>query len=225
MDILIIDDHALFRDGLSVLLHQLEPNAQVREVGSGAAAMEQLQQQAVEFDIVLLDYHLPDQDGMSILADIKAEFPELPVILLSAEEDPALVMRALQAGASGFITKSSSAKVMLSAIKLVLSGGVYVPPLMVANKPAAVPKPMVEAVAERPVTSVKLTDRQQEVLVEMGRGLANKEIARALDMSPSTVKVHVAAVLKELDVKNRTQAVAKARTLGLINADLDAEGC
>lgn len=221
MDILIIDDHALFRDGLSVLLHQLEPNAKVNEVGSGATAMAQLHGGGIEYDIVLLDYHLPDQDGMSILADIKMEYPELPVILLSAEEDPALVMRALQEGASGFITKSSSAKVMLSAIKLVLSGGVYVPPLMVANKAAAAPKPTAQAAPERPVTSVKLTERQQDVLVEMGRGLANKEIARALDMSPSTVKVHVAAILKELDVKNRTQAVATARTLGLISADLD----
>lgn len=215
MDILIIDDHALFREGLKILLSQLGPEVTVTEVESGHMAFEAVQG-GTEFDVALLDYHLPDQDGLSILADLKVSVPELPVILLSAEEDPQLVQQALQQGASGFITKTSSAKVMVSAIKLVLSGGVYVPPLMVAppvSKPA--PRPM--GMQSRSQVDFKITERQQDVLNQMGLGLSNKEIARNLDMSPSTVKVHVAAILKELDVKNRTQAVSKARELGLID--------
>lgn len=219
MEILIIDDHALFRDGLGILLRQLEPDAKVTEAESGAAAMEHIEA-GTEFDIVLLDYHLPDQDGLSILVDLKMEAPELPVILLSAEEDPNLVRQALQQGASGFITKTSPAKVMLSAVKLVLSGGVYVPPLMLGAA-ASVPKPAAQIEPKsKPASSgdMKITGRQQDVLVEMGKGLSNKEIAKVLDMSPSTVKVHVAAILKELDVKNRTQAVSKALDLGWITA-------
>ncbi|MDN3637339.1 response regulator transcription factor [Simiduia curdlanivorans] len=219
MDILIIDDHALFRDGLGVLLRQLEPNAKVTEADSGAQALEHIEAGA-EFDIVLLDYHLPDQDGLSILVDLKMEAPELPVILLSAEEDPNLVRKALQQGASGFITKTSPTKVMLSAVKLVLSGGVYVPPLMLGAV-ANVAPPAAQSGSSGTRLShgeMKITGRQQDVLVEMGKGLSNKEIAKVLDMSPSTVKVHVAAILKELDVKNRTQAVSKALDIGWIKA-------
>lgn len=215
MEILIIDDHALFREGLKILLAQLGPEVVVTEVDSGQAAYEAVQG-SVEFDVALLDYHLPDQDGLSILSDLKVEAPELPVILLSAEEDPKLVQQALQQGASGFITKTSSAKVMVSAIKLVLSGGVYVPPLMVAP-PIARPVPRPMGSGPKPSVDFKITERQQDVLSQMGLGLSNKEIARELDMSPSTVKVHVAAILKELDVKNRTQAVSKARDIGLID--------
>ncbi|AFU98404.2 response regulator transcription factor [Simiduia agarivorans] len=215
MEILIIDDHALFREGLKILLAQLGPDVVVTEVDSGQAAYEATQGNT-EFDVALLDYHLPDQDGLSILSDLKVEAPELPVILLSAEEDPQLVQQALQQGASGFITKTSSAKVMVSAIKLVLSGGVYVPPLMVAP-PVARPVPRPMGTGPKPTVDFKITERQQDVLSQMGLGLSNKEIARELDMSPSTVKVHVAAILKELDVKNRTQAVSKARDIGLID--------
>lgn len=215
MEILIIDDHALFREGLKILLAQLGPDVVVTEVDSGQAAYEAVQGKA-DFDVALLDYHLPEQDGLSILSDLKVEAPELPVILLSAEEDPQLVQQALQQGASGFITKTSSAKVMVSAIKLVLSGGVYVPPLMVAP-PIARPAPRPLGTGPKPSVDFKITERQQDVLSQMGLGLSNKEIARELDMSPSTVKVHVAAILKELDVKNRTQAVSKARDIGLID--------
>lgn len=217
MEILIIDDHELFRDGLGILLRQLEPGTSVTEVESGALALEKIEA-GMEFDIVLLDYHLPDQNGLSVLCDLKMEAPELPVILLSAEEDPNLVRRALQEGASGFITKTSTTKVMLSAVKLVLSGGVYVPPLMLGThtQPEKNTERNTATVSKSVAGKLKITDRQQDVLTEMGKGLSNKEIAKVLTMSPSTVKVHVAAILKELDVKNRTQAVSKALELGWI---------
>lgn len=226
MRILLVDDHTLFRDGLKTLLSNIDEYNEVLEVDSGRGALDMLAQDD-DIDVLLLDYELGDMSGQDVLLHVKAEMPEIPVIMLSAHEEAALIQDLLSKGASGFITKTSSTDVMLSAISLVVSGGIYVPPAILkaqvssagAEASSSKPAPITVNSFLAPNMAAKgyqLTQRQTDVLQELGKGLSNKEIARVLNMSPSTVKVHVAAILKELDAKNRTVAVSMAKDMGLI---------
>lgn len=209
---LLVDDHTLFRAGLVVLLQKMSGDAAVLEVGTAAAALKTAAEEAA-IDLVLLDYTLPDSNGIEVLRALKRTRPELPVILLSAHIDSGLIQQALQEQASGFIPKTSTPDVMLSAVQLVLNGGVYIPPEAMGAPGAAVVSPAFQA----PSSRVQLTQRQMDVLQQMKNGLSNKEIARQLHMSPSTVKVHVAAILRELAASSRTQAVFLAKDRGLLD--------
>lgn len=238
VDILLVDDHALFREGLALVLKQqlssTDSAAQILEADSAKSAMESIQTYR-DLDLVLLDLHLPDNQDFSLLEAIKQADPSVPVAMLSANEDSAKIQQALQKGASGFITKSSNSQVMISAIQLILSGGIYVPPAILKTDFSADPaygtaKTIEDTTSEKSASnktlsnkaapdntvSVQLTDRQKEVLLLMDDGLSNKEIAKVLSMSPSTVKVHVAAILRACNVNNRTQAVSFARTHHLL---------
>jgi len=208
---LLVDDHALFRAGLSVLLRKVPEAGEVLEIGTGLGA-QRLVREHSNLDLVLLDYTLPDRNGLEVLRDIKSFSPELPVILLSAHVDSALIQQALKEQASGFIPKTATPDVMLSAVQLVLNGGVYIPPEAMGRVQANGFPPM------SPVSGkAQLTQRQMDVLQQMKNGLSNKEIARELNMSPSTVKVHVAAILRELAAASRTQAVFLAKDRGLLD--------
>lgn len=209
LTVLLIDDHALFRAGLVVLLGRLLEVGSVLEEGEGESALSYIQD-TPDIDLILLDYTLPDMNGIAVLKRIKAARPELPVILLSASNDSGLIQNALSEHASGFIPKTSSPDVMLSAIKLVLSGGIYIPP-------EAIAAPVENIVHKNEPAQTQLTQRQMEVLMEMKHGFSNKEIAKVLNMSPSTVKVHVAAILRELEASTRTQAVFLAKDQGLLD--------
>ncbi|ABD80833.1 response regulator [Saccharophagus degradans] len=225
MKVLLVEDHLLFRDGVSLILERLDPNTEITPCGTGADAFA-LAQQHADFSLVLLDYNLPDTTGLNCLAQIQAHLPTTPIVMLSAENKAELIQQVLAAGARGFITKTSPSDVMISAIKLVLSGGVYIPQEMISalNMPftAHSSDGITHAASPAPQTAPpatgdhQLTERQLHVLHEMLKGLSNKEIARELNMSPSTVKVHVAAILREFNVKNRTQAVAHARQKNII---------
>ena len=235
MDILLVDDHALFREGLALVLKQQlntsEGDVNVLEADSAKTALEAVQQYQ-DLDLILLDLHLPDNQDFSLLQQIKSFDPSIPVAMLSANEDAQKIQQALQQGASGFITKSSKSSVMISAIRLILAGGIYVPPAIlkadlsgepVENSANASPsKAVTKTTHTSPsrstddIVTVQLTERQKEVLHLMDDGLSNKEIAKVLNMSPSTVKVHVAAILRACNVNNRTQAVSFARTHHLL---------
>ena len=241
MDILIVDDHELFRDGVKLLLANLDDIGDVLMADTGEKAIRMIQDGA-DFDAILLDYNIPDENGIETLQKLKEIAPEIPVIMLSAEESPNLIQEAINTGAGGFITKSSNSKVMISAVKLVLSGGLYIPPQMLQNieqpvprKPAATIGPLGVKLPQEPKnlsehsTTLRnqvitesdiynLTERQKEVLAYMNDGLSNKEIAKILNMSPSTVKVHVSAILREFDVNNRLQAISKAREHGILSS-------
>lgn len=208
---LLVDDHALFRAGLSVLLRKVPEAGEVLEIGTGLGA-QRLVREHPNLDLVLLDYTLPDRNGLEVLRDIKSFSPELPVILLSAHVDSALIQQALKEQASGFIPKTATPDVMLSAVQLVLNGGVYIPPEAMGRVQAGGFQPM-----SMPSGKAQLTQRQMDVLQQMKNGLSNKEIARELNMSPSTVKVHVAAILRELAAASRTQAVFLAKDRGLLD--------
>ena len=213
MKILVADDHALFRDGLRYLLGQLGEPVEVLEAKDGAAALE-LAGAHPELELVLLDLGMPGVDGLAGLRLLRARSPAVPVVILSGSEEPADVRQALDAGALGFIPKSSTSQVMLSALRLVLSGGMYLPPSYL-ERAQSVRVPL----AASSLDSLGLTPRQLDVLRLLGQGHSNKEIARVLQLAEGTVKLHISAILRALGVDNRTRAVvAAARLLGLAGA-------
>ncbi|KAF0141890.1 MAG: response regulator [Rhodospirillaceae bacterium] len=219
MKILIADDHALFREGLRFVLQQLDVSVQFVEAADFPEALEKARHES-NLHIVLLDLAMPGMTWQVGLTGLRERLPDVPVVILSASEDRSLVMQAVKLGASGFIPKSSNSKIMLGALRLVLSGGVYLPPALLEQsaiqKPDSGPGGKGNPDSDMPgVPHVLLTPRQREVLALVGEGKSNKEIARLLDLSEGTVKLHVTAILKALKVNNRTRAVVAASQLGL----------
>jgi len=206
MKLLIVDDHAILREGLAAMLRQAGPDTEVVQAGNGAEGLR-IAETRLDLDAVFLDLEMPGSGGMSAIPEFGKRRPDLPVIVLSSSEDPRDVRRALALGALGYIPKSSPPRVLLSALQLVLSGTIYVPPLMLG--PAAAAPRLAGAGAASPGAS--LTERQLEVLRLLGKGLSNKEIGRELALSEKTVKAHVTAIFKTLNVVNRTQAASAAR--------------
>jgi DNA-binding NarL/FixJ family response regulator len=216
MKILAIDDHVLIRESLRGVLSELEPEAVVLEA-TNAHETIRLVSEHPDLGLVLLDLGLPDRDGFEVLAEIRLRHPTIPVVVLSGHHDRANVVRALDLGALGFIPKTAQRGVLLSAISLVLSGGIYVPPEILGRQEKSPEPETGQAAARKPATSPRdlgLTDRQVEVLALMMQGKSNKAIGRALDLAEPTVRNHVTAVLKALDVSNRTEAVIAVMALG-----------
>jgi DNA-binding NarL/FixJ family response regulator len=172
-------------------------------------------------DLVLLDLHLPDQDGLQVLATVAQRHPSVAVVMLSGDKDPATIHQALAAGAQGFIPKTETREVLSSALALVLAGGVYVPTAALrAAPPPSAPDPQTASnAAHLPATmaanALGLTERQLDVLALLMEGKNNKLICRALDLAEPTVKNHVSAILKALGVSSRTEAVLAVTRLGL----------
>lgn len=211
MKILVADDHALFREGMRYVLAGLGSNVEILEARDGSEALA-LVAGRPDLDLVLLDLAMPGMDGFTGLRALRTRIPAVPVVILAASEDSADVRLALNGGAMGFIPKSSTSSVMLSALRLVLSGGVYLPPAFLEKSSR---RGTTESGAPS-LDALGLTARQQDVLKLLGQGQSNKEIAQALGLAEGTVKLHVSAILKALDVDNRTQAViAAARLLGI----------
>jgi DNA-binding NarL/FixJ family response regulator len=163
---------------------------------------------------VLLDLHLPDGSGFDLLAELRERRPEVSVVMLSASNDRDDIARALKLGALGFIPKSAHRDVMLSAFKLIFSGGIYVPPEILAPRDAPSIANQTAALPRGIAADLGLTDRQLDVLNLMMQGKSNKAICRALDLAEPTVKNHVTAILKALNASNRTEAVIAAGALG-----------
>lgn len=200
MKILLIDDHVLIREALQSVLKELKLAATILEAATCSQGMR-LAQEHTDLEVILLDLTLPDGDGFQMLAKLRELYPAVSVIVLSASNDRNNVMRALHLGASGFIPKSTKRAVMLSALQLVLSGGIYIPPEILVPEQLARKSNGVSPI------DFGLTERQVEVLGLMMRGMSNKGICRLLHLSESTVKNHVAAIFKALKVTNRTEAV------------------
>ena len=215
MKILLIDDHTLFREGMRLVLSQLEPDCDIVEASTCRAAIE-VANTRDDFDVVLLDLNLPDMGGFEALSILREEHPHMPVVVLSASDDRATVLEALDRGAMGFIPKSSSSQVMMSALRLVLAKGVYIPPAVLnSTVPASIPALPGPPARPMQADDLGLTERQMDVLGLMVQGKPNKLICRDLGLAEGTVKTHVTAVLRALGVSNRTQAVLAVSRLGL----------
>jgi DNA-binding NarL/FixJ family response regulator len=214
MNILLIDDHALFREGLKFLLRSLDAALNVDEAGNCAKALEQAA--ARSYDLVLLDLKMPGVEGLDALAALREAIPAAPLVVLSGEDNPGVVRAAIERGAMGFIPKSSTPEVLIQALRLVLARGVYLPPA-VLNGGALASKPVSAGshTAAGQTTLPGLTPRQMDVLRYVIQGKSNKIIARELDVSEGTVKAHLSSVLRALDARNRTEAVYAAAKLGL----------
>jgi DNA-binding NarL/FixJ family response regulator len=216
MKFLVIDDHVLIRESLRGVLCELEPEAAVLEAANAHEAMG-LVSEHPDFGLVLLDLGLPDRDGFEVLAEIRERHPTIPVVVLSGHHDRGNVVRALDLGALGFIPKTAQRRVLLSAVSLVLSGGIYIPPEILGRQERPAEPGTGQTTARKPAVSPRdlgLTDRQVEVLALMMQGKSNKAIGRTLDLAEPTVRNHVTAILKALNVTNRTEAVMAVVELG-----------
>jgi DNA-binding NarL/FixJ family response regulator len=210
MKLLVVDDHPLFRDGLAALLRQANPDTQVLQACDSEAGMA-MAQATGDLDAVFVDLMMPGLAGEAAVKEFARRRPELPVIVLSSSENPSDVKRVLKAGALGYIPKSASAQTVLSALQLVLTGNIYVPPLLAG----AADSTATEQNTAAPTSSSALTERQVEVLKQLRHGHSNKEISNRLGIAEKTVKAHVAAIFRALNVVNRTQAANAAREMQL----------
>jgi DNA-binding NarL/FixJ family response regulator len=204
MRVMIIDEYPLVQTGIETLIRTLDDGVDIISVGSGQAARLVLLQQQ-DFDLILLDLNLGDINGYDLLAYLRHDYPHLAVVVVSDADEASDVIRALDMGVMGHISKRAERDTLVNGLRQVLNGSIYVPPIKPAetrlNKPA-------EWVSSHGATHhFGLTPRQQQVLSLLLKGLPNKLIARALNLSVETVKDHVAAVLRALKVNSRTQAV------------------
>lgn len=201
---LIADDHWAVRKGVRETIQNLSENADICEAKSHQEVLDLLQVKD-HFDLILLDLAMPGMSPHKGFAKIRARVPTVPLVILSGTDDPSTVRDLMKAGASGFIHKSQPPEIVLSALRLVLAGGTYIPP-------SALDLP-------EPDQELHLTDRQMQVLHLLAEGSANKTIARELGLALPTVKIHVAALLRRLSATNRTEAVRSAMRSGLIKPD------
>lgn len=236
MRVLLVDDHTLFREGIALLLRPLVQPLETWEAGSCEEAVAVIEQRGAA-DLVLIDLGLPGASGLEGVRRLRESHPEMPVVVMSSADDKDTVLAALDAGAMGFIPKSSTSAVMIGALKLILAKGIYLPPsvFLAARNPGPVATPAAAASApltpSSPAPSIApevaagpaalrpadlgLTLRQAEVLHLLLQGKPAKLIGRELDLSLSTVKAHTSAVLRALNVTTRTQAVVAAGRIGL----------
>ena len=209
MNILVIDDHPLVAEGIASLLSTLGDEVSASTLPGGSRGIELALEQRPE--LILLDLHMPDINGLDALRILGEKLPTTSVVIVSASLDREDMKAAMALGAMGFIPKSASPDIMLHALKLVMSGGVYIPPEMLDLSPSgSVPE---QVHSNR---SDKVTPRQLEVLKLLSEGKVNKEIARILDCAETTVKAHVTALFKELGARNRTEAVMNAQKRDLL---------
>ena len=223
MKVLLIDDHPLILTRAARRDRGPRQRRLRSSASRGARAARETLEADTDFDLVLLDLNLGDADGFDVLAELRAGYPALPVVVVSASDRSSDVIRAIDAGAMGFVPKRASNETLFEALHMVMSGGIYVPPMTMgvrARAPSlkAIPSPSVlrvvrEALRQRlpastvPLADFGLTPRQTDVLALLLKGQPNKLIARELNLSVETVKDHVAAVLRTLGVSSRTQAV------------------
>ena len=219
MQILLIDDHPLFREGMRHLLARLADAVAIHEAADLREGLQLCRAQA-GMDLALMDLAMPGLAGIDAVSAFRDDFPAIPLVVLSAAQGGPEIRQAIAAGATGFIPKSSTSEVMLGAIRLVLSGGVYLPPQVLDGRRAPTRPLRAQSAAAQgapaPAESVNLSSRQLDVLSLLVQGKPNKVIARELGVSEGTVKMHLAIIFGTLQARNRTEAVAAAQRLGLL---------
>ncbi|MEO5770914.1 MAG: response regulator transcription factor, partial [Burkholderiaceae bacterium] len=203
--VLIADDHPMVRDALARIVRQFEPQARVEEVADYPALVERVERHAP--DLLLLDLNMPGMDGLAGLRRLRERFASLSIVVASAQDDPVTIRTVLATGASGFVSKADPPHILINALQLVASGGVYVSARLLGDGG--------EIPAALDADPSGLTPRQRDVLDLLLLGHPNKQIARVLGLTEGTVKIHIAAILRTLRVRNRTEAVLRAREQGL----------
>lgn len=211
LTILVVDDHALVREGLKLLLKEVEFCSEALFAASGAEAIEMIEEKDV--DLVLLDVYLGNESGLDTLVKIKELDPEIPVIMLSVSESAGVIREAITAGASGYIVKSAPREVLIHSMNMAISGQkVALLPLSFVSAPVAGDENGHGSAGGADVRTrhSKLTKREAMILNFIKEGMSNKEIARALGIFEGTVKVHVKSIFRKLGAKNRTVAALMA---------------
>ncbi|NJD24385.1 MAG: response regulator transcription factor [Betaproteobacteria bacterium] len=212
--ILVVEDHALVREGMVRLLAQSDPEFRISECADFESALQLLESET-DFDLVLLDLALPGIDGFVGLDILRRNHPTIPVAVVSAFDDPPTVSRVMNLGAAGFIPKAFSGEALVAAVREVLDGGIFRPPGMSAGARLDDVAPVPPNSAGIDPSEIGLTERQAQVLALMVRGLSNRDIADQLGLSEGTVKIHATAVFKALGVSSRTQALVAVARYGI----------
>jgi DNA-binding NarL/FixJ family response regulator len=212
--VLMVDDHALFRDGMRYVLQQLADEVEIIDSGNFVDGMKQAANNP-DIDLALLDLNMPGSDGVKSILTFHERNPGIPLVVVSGSDHREDIERVMEYGAMGFISKLSSSKIMLAALRMVLDGGIYLPPQLLQQAMVGLDQ---GAVDKRTARSNKnwLTTRQMQTLLLLAEGLSNKEISEKLSLAEGTVKIHTAAVYQALRVNSRLEAVSAARRLGFL---------
>jgi len=214
MHILIVDDHPLFIKGIQALIGELHPAVETTGAHTIAAALEIATR--VDVDLVMLDLKLPGTKDLEALVQMRAALPAIPIVVVSGNDDPHYVWRAIDLGAAGYIPKDTEQPLMVHALQVVLARGVYLPPHALRHDVAATSATTLGGIASRPATPA-LSERQIAVLQGLLQGKSNKVIARDLNIAEGTVKAHLWSIYQSLGVSSRLQAMAKAHELRLVD--------
>ena len=209
--VLLIDDHPLYRTALKPIILELAQSVDISEAASLAEAFKTIDQLS-NFDLVLLDLTLPDASGLKALIPICQLLKDTPIVVISANKNRKLIAQAIKVCASGYIPKSASNNDIKNALTLVLSGGIYIPPLVLDFDSTTQ--------QQDETRQISLTKRQGEVLLLLAKGLTNKQIASHLKIAETTVRVHVSDIIHLLNANNRTDAVIRAQRFGLLDLNL-----
>ncbi len=213
---LLADDHPLVRDGIRYLFGTGSEGTEILEAGTWSKTF-QLIKEHQDLDLILLDLTMPGMEGLSAVKKARASIPTAPIVILSMSDDLGQIEACLRLGVNGYIPKSSSTELMLSAIEVVLNGGIYVPPHLLASLQEGNKLGQTRESNQRTgLDNAVITNRQQEVLRLIALGKTNKEIAHTLSISDTTVKSHITSIFRQLSANNRTEAVHRGNQLGLL---------
>lgn len=213
--VLIIDDHTLFRSGIKLLLERQQGFEVIGEAGDGLDGAKRAKK--LKPDVVLLDLHMPGTSGLAAIPLLLEESPQTQIIMLTVSEDAEDLLDALRAGACGYLLKNIDTDFLLDSIRRAAAGESVMSPQMAARVAAAIRKPQ-NINSNAAADSVEFSPREREVIIWLARGGSNKEIARALNMAESTVKIHVQSILRKLNLSSRVQAAVYAVEHGLVDS-------
>ncbi|MDR2220467.1 MAG: response regulator [Methylobacillus sp.] len=208
--VLIIDDHSLFRSGIRLVLERQNDFKLVGEAGSGIEGVKHAKR--LNPDVILLDLHMPDMSGLETIPLLQDEAPDAQIVMLTVSEDAEDLLEALRIGARGYLLKNIETDFLLQSIRRAAAGESVMSPHMTGKLADAMRAPIKNGGAE----AVKLSPREKEIIVKLARGDSNKEIARELNLSESTVKIHVQGILRKLNLASRVQAAVYAVEHGLV---------
>ncbi|MEW5729115.1 MAG: response regulator transcription factor [Pseudomonadota bacterium] len=214
MEILLADDHAMVRDGLVPFLERIEPGTKVVEASSLPEALGTARS-SPGLSLAVLDLYMPGMNGLQGLAAMRAEFPALPIVILSWSTKPEDAFQAIEAGANGYIPKTMRGETIIGVLRLVMSGEKYIPPFLFEHREAIASHPGQPAAVDPNSPVAQLTARERDILDMIVDGAPNKVIARALNLQEVTVKAHLRNMFRKLGVANRTEAAKVAIVAGM----------